>query len=1017
MSKHDFRPTFEEPIRDEIFSAERLEQFATYLAREVKVTTSRHLGRSLLPQIKKNHEFLVEAYHDLIDAVEQGESIPPAGEWIIDNFHIVEEQIREIQQDLPESFYRELPKLNDGDLTDYPRVYAIALALLAHTDSRLEVETIKRFLAAFQTVSPLQIGELWAVAIHLRIALVENMRRIAAQVIHIELLKRQASKIVDHLLSADEISEREIQKHADEIHVLLERASPCECALLSLITQKMRDQDPKFLPIVEGLNRFCSFRNQKIDDAIREGHQQQSLTQATTRNIVQSMRLLSTIDWQAFFESVSQVDKILALDPASAYSKMDFESRNRYRDVIERISKRTGVDEISIAEVAIDLSVQAKKNTQDPNREHVGYFLVDRGLEILENRFRYRPTALERIRGFLKNHPYFAYFFPLLSLSIIGVFPFLFYARHYGAPVWIQITATGIALVPISDIALNIVNLFLSSLLPPRVLQKLDFSQGIPEGEKTIVVVPVIFQDAASVTKAIENLEIRFIANQDANLTFALLSDFPDAESETTDADPLILTALKEGIDRLNRHYTTEQPIFYSFYRRRLWSDSEGKWLGWERKRGKLHEFNRFLRGLDSSTFVATSKFDPFLFNIKYVITLDADTQLPRNTARKLVGTICHPLNTPQIDSKSGLVTQGYGVLQPRISISLESANRSFFSRIFSGHTGIDPYTTAVSDVYQDLFGEGIYTGKGLYVIDAFETSLASRVPESCLLSHDLFEGEHARTALLSDIELLDDYPSHYESFARRQHRWTRGDWQIIEWLFPRVRNAAGERTKNLLSLLSRWKIFDNLRRSLVAPLTWLWLILAWTILPGSSVLWTLAIFSLLMIPPYAHATSGLIFHPRGIPWTSNFWNVWGNFWTNAAQVFLVICFLPHQAYLQSDAVARTLYRQFISKKCLLEWTSAASADQRSGTTIISLGGFIWASPLLSLMTCVSVILFAPSSLLIAGPFLFLWFFFPITTQWISKPRIPRVENLSAGEKQEVLLLARRTWGFFETFV
>ncbi len=439
--------------------------------------------------------------------------------------------------------------------------------------------------------------------------------------------------------------------------------------------------------------------------------------------------------------------------------------------------------------------------------------------------------------------------------------------------------------------------------------------------------------------------------------------------------------------------------------------------MGWERKRGKLEEFNRLLRGASDTSFVVRTADDALMKSIRYVITLDSDTQLPRDVARKLVGAAEHPLNRPRFDESTNRVIHGYGILQPRVSISLASASRSKFVQIFSGYTGIDPYTTAVSDVYQDLFGEGSFTGKGLYDVDAFQRALNDRVPENALLSHDLFESLYARAALTTNIELLDDYPASYEAHAKRSHRWTRGDWQIVRWLFPRVPNGAGQTVRNTLPLIARWKIFDNLRRSLVSPSLFLWFVAACTIFPGSALFWSLFVLIAIAFPVYLHVTTGLFIHPRGIPWSSHFSRLWAEFCTNTAQIALSFVFIPYQAYLMADAIVRTLYRQLISRRKLLEWVSAAEAERSNRYDLGSFVMLMLPAEILALVALVLTALLKPAALLLMIALATIWIASPAIALWASKLRPPVRAVLSAEDTRFARLIARRTWRFFETFV
>ncbi|MEP6743651.1 MAG: glucoamylase family protein [bacterium] len=1007
----------EQPLSAEIFSVERLEQYAKVLAKEHKTIKKR--GRAqLLPRLEDNGRRLVAAYRSLVEAIRKGRGISPAAEWLVDNFHIIEEQLREIREDLPKSYYHELPKLAAGELKDYPRIYAVAVALIAHTDCRLDTNTLRRFIAAYQTVSPLSIGELWAVAITLRLALVENVRRLATMIVGAREERERADKLADRLL---ELAARQPDALVPLIAERLGKREKIPHTFVVQITQRLREQDPAVMPVTEWLESQLARQNTTIEEVIHAEHQRQASTQVTVGNIITSMRLLSNLEWRDFFESVSLIEPLLGQDPAGAYLKMDFAARDRYRHVIERISKRALADELAVARGAVKLAAStrvAEPSEDATHASHVGYYLVDEGLPQLEAEFAYRPRPVERFRRYVLRHATFAYLGTLVFLTGLILTVLIAALDLAGAGWLLLVIAALIALIPATDIALTVINWDVTHLFQPRLLAKMETSLGIPAEAATMVVVPTIFSTEAQVKELLGRLEVHYLANEDPHIYFALLGDFPDADAEQVPSDLSLLEAAGNGIEELNRRYSKDDlPRFHLFQRRRLWNAGEGRWLGWERKRGKLQEFNRLLRGARDTNFIVTTADDALLSLIRYVITLDSDTQLPRDVARKLIGAAIHPLNRPVLDPQTQRVTRGYSILQPRVSISLESASRSKFARIFSGNTGIDPYTTAVSDVYQDLFAEGNFTGKGLYDVDAFEAALADRVPENSLLSHDLFESLFARAALTTDIELLDDYPAVYDAYAKRQHRWTRGDWQILRWLFLSVPDAERPKRRNTLPLISRWKIFDNLRRSLVAPSLLLWLIACWTIFPGSGVIWSLFVLVTIAFPVYLHVTTSLLIHPRGIPWTSHFWSVWGDVRTNTAQVALSLVLLPHQAYLMTDAILRTIYRKLISRKKLLEWVTAADAERTARNDLGSMFRFMWPAELLTILAVALALIVHPAAFPLAGVLGIAWISSPLIAWWVSKPRPRERKLLSAEDVKLARTVARRTWRFFETFV
>ena len=997
----------ESPLRAEIFSVERLEQFAQTLAREHKIVLRK--GRPyLLPRLADNARNLEAAYRNLVDAISEGRAISPAGEWLVDNYHIVEEQLREIREDLPKSYYQELPKLAEGPLKDYPRIYAVALAVIAHTDSRLDTNTLRRFISSYQTVAPLTIGELWAVAITLRLALVENLRRLAVAVIRARAERDEADKLADKLLELASRQPTAIMTLAQE---RLGKREQLPQTLVVQLVQRLREQHPSVMPVMDWLEKELASPGTNIEQVIHAEHQRQAAAQVTVGNIITSMRLLSTLDWQEFFEKVSLIDPLLGNDPARAYSQMEFASRDRYRHVIERISKRTRASEIEIAKAVVEL---ASKSTVQP-QNHVGYYLEDEGLAQLENLFAYRPQTIERILRFFLRNATVGYPATLAILTLLVIVLILAIMYRYTDDWRLLLFSALLALVPATEIALTVLNWDVTHFFPPRLLARMNTASEIPKDAQTFVVVPTIFTSAQQVQHLVERLEVHYLANRDELIYWGLLADFADARTEETPTDSTLLAVAQSGIEDLNRRHGGNR--FHLFHRKRLWNEREGKWMGWERKRGKLEEFNRLLRGATNTSFIVHTADSAFLKAFRYVITLDSDTQLPRDVARKLIGAAVHPLNRPKIDRNMNRVTYGYGILQPRVSISLESASRSRFAKIFSGNTGIDPYTTAVSDVYQDLFGEGSFTGKGLYDVDAFQTTLEQRAPENTLLSHDLFESLFARAALTTEIELLDDYPSSYQAYAKRQHRWTRGDWQIIRWLFPRVPEGEGVKVPNRLPLIAQWKIFDNLRRSLVGPALFLWLLASCLVFPGSSLGWSLFVLLTIAFPIYLHVATGLLVHPRGIPWTSHFWSLWGDLRINTAQVALSFVLLPHQAYLMCDAIVRALYRQFISRRNLLEWVSAADTERSLRQNLGSFFQFMLSAELLTLIALALTIAIRPTALPVIAVPAFLWILSPLIAYLISKPIVRQTKLLTGQDVEFARAIARGVWRFFETFV
>jgi cyclic beta-1,2-glucan synthetase len=1002
-------PPLEDPIRAELFGIERLEQHAESLAVAQQITGESGKGRPLLPRVEDNGRVLRDAYRLIARAIREERAIIPAAEWLVDNFYIVDEQLREIRDDLPAGFYRELPKLAEGPLAGYPRVYGIAWAFVAHTDSRFDPDTLRRFVRAYQRVQPLTIGELWAVAITLRVVLVENLRRLTEAMVRGRAARQEADALADDLLG--------LGGRSGDPATALRRleGAPLVTAFAVQLVQRLRDQDPAVTPALLWLDQRLAAQGTTPDDIVWREHQRQAAMNVTVRNVIMSMRLMSALDWAEFFESVSLVDEVLQAAPY--YAAMDFASRDGYRHAIEELARGSSRSELEVARQAIreakhteDEAPEAAELVDD-RREDPGFYLIGHGRPAFERALGFRaPLARRLLRAYVAAAtPGYLGTIALLSGFIVALPLLAVHAAGVGPAALLVLGL--LAVVPASDVAIALLNRAVTALLAPGVLPRLELPDGVPSHLRTMIVVPTLLTDRIEVDEQIERLEVHYLANPDGDVRFALLSDWTDAPTESASGDEETLAAAREGIARLNRRHGDAPgggERFFLFHRRRLWNESERVWMGWERKRGKLHELNRLLRGATDTTFLPTDGSVAVApLGVRYVITLDADTRLPRGAVNRLVGTMAHPLNRPRSDPGTRRVVEGYAVLQPRVTPPLPGRQGSFFQRLSSGPSGIDPYAAAVSDVYQDLFGEGSYTGKGIYDVDAFEAALAGRVPENALLSHDLFEGLFARAGLVTDIELFESAPSHYGVAAARQHRWARGDWQLLPWIL-----------RTPLPLIGRWKMLDNLRRTLTAPAAFVALVVGWTLPGASPVVWSGFVLATIALPAFLPVLAGVIPRAHGISKRSHARAVGRDVGLAAPQTALAITMLAHQTWLMSDAIARTLARVYVTHRNLLEWVTAAQA--KAGLRL-DLWGFYrrmgWGVALAAAAGGV-VAWRRPEAWPVALPFLLLWAASPVVARSISEPRrATKTTTPSAEDARALRLIARRTWRFFETFV
>jgi cyclic beta-1,2-glucan synthetase len=732
-------------------------------------------------------------------------------------------------------------------------------------------------------------------------------------------------------------------------------------------------------------------------------------------NAIRSLRALETADWKQFFEVVSLTERILGRDPAGMYSKMDFATRDQYRKAVEEIAAGTRrADEEAVATLAVELARQHS----DPRRSHVGFFLLAAGRVELERQSESRPRWRARWRRRLLAHPTTSYLALIGALVAAQLAGFVGAAAPQGLAGWLATFA--LAFVPAVAVAVNVANALFTRLLPPTALPKLDFARGIPVAWRTLVAVPAMLSDDGEIDALLAGLEIRFLANADPQVHFALLSDFRDAPERELPADPALLERAVAGIAALNARYGRDGVgPFHLLHRTRRWNPAEQCWMGWERKRGKLAELNRWILGRPGADFAVHVGDPSFRTDVRFVVVLDADTDLPRDAARQLVGTLAHPLNRAAFDGDPPAVASGYTVLQPRVEITPLSANASRFSALFSPAAGLDPYTRAVSDLYQDLFAEGTFIGKGIYDVADFERSLEDVVPENALLSHDLFEGLHGRVGLLSDAVLFEDFPSHYLAYTRRFERWVRGDWQLLPWLGCRVRTASGARRRNRLSPIARWKIADNLRRSLTAPALVLLLLAGWFAVPRHVLLYTAVALCVPGVPAALDALewarSWLSRRARGVQVAPDPESLR----PSLSAWFCEVVFLPHMAAVAIDAVARTLVRVYVTRRHLLQWTSAAHMARAlaAGDSVRLFWREMAAAPLLAVVVGALLAESHPSALPVAAPILVLWLAAPALAHWLSRPRRPRRTPLQAGDIRQLRVLARRTWAFFETFV
>lgn len=1001
-------------LRAELLSIEQLKRAAVSLAREHQVESGGGSNR-LLVRLDDNARSLRESYETILAADGAGRRMAPAEEWILDNFYLIEQQIGLARIHLPRGYSQRLPRLAMGSQQGLPRVYGIAAFLIAHLDGLLDMESVAAFVRAYQSVETLKLGELWAIPIMLRLALIENLRRTAG-------LLAQRRRDLDRGLAWAQRIEEIIATNPRQILAVLaqfaEENRTLSAPFLAELTGRLRSQGSSVTLVLNWIDQALAEESTTVAQRLHQDGRQQAAEQLTVTNSIGSLRSLDAADWKEFVEEQSRVEQILRRDPLGAYALQDFATRDHYRHIVERLAERSGRSESEVATMALERALAGEAKPDCQRARHVGSYLVG------GHRFMFRKevgcpwTLRYAISLLLRRYRLFFYLSGVVAATLlIAVWPFWGCGMvFYDWRAWLLIAA---ALLPASSLSLSLINFIVTARVDPHPLPRLDFSNGIPADHRTMVAVPVLITGVRSLETLVERLEIHYLANRDPNLQFALLTDFADAASAEMPGDAALLSCARQAIERLNARYArADAPApFHIFHRPRIWNPHESVWMGYERKRGKLEQFNAYLRGGAREAFSLVVGDMEVLTSIRYVITLDADTDLPRGAAQSLVGALAHPLNRPRFDATCGRVVEGYAVLQPRVSIRLTSANRSIFAKMTCGETGFDPYSREVSDVYQDLFSEGSFVGKGIYDVDAFSLALQARFPDNLILSHDLIESCYARSGLLGYVEVYEDAPASYLGEMCRQHRWMRGDWQIIQWLGRRPPRHGKSYPRQPVSHLAQWKILDNLRRSLVAPSMLLLLLVGWIAGPVPPIRWTLFALLVLGLSGVVRSATLLLRKPRERTFRIHLRAWLRRFGRHVGQPLFSLGVMPYEAFVALGAIAQSALRLPFTRRSLLHWHMP---HYRRLGAIRSAGGFLgemWFAPLTAASAIALTLWRQPATLPAVAPVALLWLLAPLTAWCVSRPIVRRGPSLSDAHRNLLRKLACRTWYFFETFV
>lgn len=1004
----------EEPLRAELFSSDQMERFGKTLAGTHKLS-SKPTHDQLLKRLADNEIVLIKVRKLLSDSLKNKVQITPAGEWLIDNFYLIEEHIRNAKLNFPKGYSEDLPQLSNTSSEGVARIYNIVLEIISHSDGRIDIESLSRFVNAYQAVTHLQLGELWAIPIMLRLALIENLRRVASLV----AIDRVDENLADYWAKQMiETYEKDPKSLILVIADMMRSGPPMMGAFVAELIRQLRGKGPDLALPLNWIEQHLAESGLTSTGLVSTEIQKQAANQVSISNSIASLRLLGAMDWRDFVEMHSVVEKTLREDSNGTYASMDFATRDRYRHVVEHIAKKSKIAENLVARIAIKLAADnALANEKDNRTSHVGYYLIDGGVIQTKKVANMPVSGFSKFRNLFKRLWFALYLTTILIVTVTISVGILLTAQVDTKQTWFLSIIAFLSLLSASQLAVSVVNFVSTLLVKPHLLPRMDFSRKIPSDSRTLVIIPAMLSSIREIENLAEALEVRFLANRNENLHFGLLTDFIDAEQETMPQDQVLIQSVQNKIEGLNLKYQRhENDLFFLFHRPRTWNSQEEVWMGYERKRGKISQLNSLLRGSSKNNFSHIIGDQSILPEIKYVITLDADTQLPMGSAWKLVGTMAHPLNHAWFDEKKKRITKGYGILQPRVSVSLPDITGSLYARMHGNEPGLDPYTRASSDVYQDLFNEGSFIGKGIYEVDAFKNVLEGKFVENSILSHDLLEGCYVRSGLLSDVYLFEKYPTRYHADMKRRSRWTRGDWQIFAWFLPFVPDAQKHWRKNPISSLSRWKIFDNIRRSLVPIALTTLLLVGWLVMP-TSLLWTIIVSGIIIVPILITAFWDIIRKPKDVVIIHHIKNFIHNIADVVIKTLFSVITLPYEAFSNVMAICPTIWRMLISRRKLLEWNPAANEGNTSHTSLAASYSMMWIEPFLATAVVIYLLVYAPDKIIIAGPIILLWIAAPLITWWTSNPLAKQVAVLTHQQNVFLRSIARKTWSYFERFV
>ena len=990
-------------IKGVLLDKNQLENYLQKLASDNILKNKSDKNTYPVPRVKDNFEYITEVYNILTEHVKLGIPIHPAGEWILDNYYIIEKTVKTIIKDMTLKKYTSFVGLENGNYKGFARIYVLASEIVAYTDGVIDRNNLSNLLQAYQSKKNLSMEEIWNIGIFLQIALLENIRGICEKIYSSQIQKYKVENIIERLVeNKDNLKFKNIPVTKNYGN------SEMKYPFIEYMSYRLKQYGRQAYSFLNILEEQVDKMGLSISEVIQKEHFDIALKKISMGKSITSINTIIRVNFLEIFEQINGVEELLKNDPAGVYSKMDYKTKAYYRKQIENISKKTKISEMYIAKKCLDLAKRGKNGKQ----AHIGYYLISEGKSTLLSELLNKKV--KNVKQSTKKKVY------ILGISVLSVLLSLLcaiYVENYTENFLISLLIFVATLIPSQTIVVQLIQYILSKIIKPKILPKLDFKSGIPEEYSTMVIIPTIVKNKEKVHELFSKLEVYYIANKSNNLYFTLLADCSSGQNDVEKYDDEIIQAGINEINKLNEKYPDEKFKKFNFiYRKRMWNEQEGCYLGWERKRGAINQFNEYILGNIKNPFLYNNFEESNIPKIKYIITLDSDTDLVLNSGLELVGTMAHILNMPILDQNKNVVIDGHALMQPRVGIGLLEVGKSTFTKIFSGLGGTDSYVNAIFDVYQDNFDEGIFTGKGIYDLNVFSKVLKNEIPENTVLSHDLLEGSYLRCGMVSDVMLMDGYPTNYLAFKKRLHRWIRGDYQILKW----VRNKK-------LNILSKYKIVDNILRSkLETSILISILLIIIAKLNFSLKIWPIVtyVFGALTIPYILELINRVVFKREGETGQRTFVKKQTTLKNSLTKALIAIMTLPDKAYMSLNAEITSLYRMIISNKHLLEWVTAEEAEKSSKNDLknyyLSMISNIIAGIIgIGLFFVFDFFNFDIITKILILVISVLWLIAPFVMYLISKPikEINKLNLLNKSEQDFVTEIAKRTWLFFKDYI